>query len=85
MGAGDKRSLFAEKQRGVHDHIIVMLKGHVNEANFLFFCRNWFLIDPLHYLSSRSNFGLEFAEIFVIEKRLGESARQRKVESVTAK
>jgi hypothetical protein len=30
---------------------------------FVFF-RNWFLIDPLHYLSSRSDFGLEFAEIF---------------------
>jgi hypothetical protein len=23
------------------------------------FCRNWFLIDPLHYLSSRSTFGFE--------------------------
>ena len=44
---------------------------------FWFFCRNWFLIDPLHYLSSRSDFGFEFAEIFVIEKwlpwRAGES------------
>jgi hypothetical protein len=38
------------------------------------FCRNWFLIDPLHYLSSRSAFGFEFAEIFVIEKRLPNSA-----------
>ena len=38
------------------------------------FCRNWVLIDPLHYLSSRSAFGFEFAEIFVIEKRLPESA-----------
>ena len=27
------------------------------------FCRNWFLIDPLHYLSSRFDFRLEFAEI----------------------
>ena len=34
------------------------------------FCRNWFLIDPLHYLSSRSDFGFEFAEKFVIKKRL---------------
>jgi hypothetical protein len=33
------------------------------------FCRNWVLIDPLHYLSSCSAFGFEFAEIFVIEKR----------------
>jgi hypothetical protein len=38
------------------------------------FCRNWFLIDPLHYLSSRSDFGFEFAEIFVIAKRLSDSA-----------
>jgi hypothetical protein len=36
------------------------------------FCRNWLLIDPLHYLSSRSDFGFEFAEIFVIEKRLSD-------------
>ncbi len=34
------------------------------------FCRNWFLMSPLHYLSSRSDFGFEFAEIFVFEKRL---------------
>jgi hypothetical protein len=32
------------------------------------FCRNWFLINLLHYLSSRPNFGFEFVEIFVIEK-----------------
>jgi hypothetical protein len=37
------------------------------------FCRNWVLIDPLHYLSSCSAFGFEFAEIFVIEKRLPDS------------
>jgi hypothetical protein len=49
-------------------------KGHGNEADFLGFCRNLFLIDPLHYLSSRSDFGFEFAEIFVIEKRLPDSA-----------
>jgi hypothetical protein len=45
------------------------------------FCRNWFLIDPLHHLSSRSDFGFEFAEIFVIEKRLGESMTRRLGES----
>jgi hypothetical protein len=44
---------------------------------FLGFCRNWFLIDPLHYLSSRSGFGFEFAEIFVIEKRLPDSLIRR--------
>jgi hypothetical protein len=34
------------------------------------FCRNWFLMSPLHYLSGRSDFGFEFAEIFVFKKRL---------------
>ncbi len=33
-------------------------------------CRNWFFMSPLHYLSSRSDFGFKFAEIFVFEKRL---------------
>jgi hypothetical protein len=41
---------------------------------FLGFGRNWVLIDPLHYLSSRSAFGFEFAEIFIIKKRLSDSA-----------
>ncbi len=30
------------------------------------FCRNWFLIDPLHYFSSLSHFDFEFAEIFIV-------------------
>ncbi len=47
------------------------------------FCRNWVLIDPLHYLSSRSAFGFEFAEIFVIEKRLGESGSRWLSDSVS--
>jgi hypothetical protein len=38
------------------------------------FCRNWFLKDPLHYLSSHSDFGFKFEEIFVIEKRLSDLA-----------
>ncbi len=38
------------------------------------FCRNWFRIDPLHYLSRRTDFRFEFAEIFEIEKRLPDSA-----------
>ncbi len=37
------------------------------------FCRNW-VLNPLHYLSIRSAFGFEFAEIFIIEKRLPNSA-----------
>jgi hypothetical protein len=46
------------------------------------FCRNWFLMSPLHYLLGRSNFSFEFAEIFVFEKRwYGESPTPRIVES----
>jgi hypothetical protein len=41
------------------------------------FCRNWFLIDLLHYLSSRSDFDFKFVEIFVIEKRLSNSPSRR--------
>jgi hypothetical protein len=47
------------------------------------FCRNWVLIDPLLYLSSRSAFGFEFAEIFVIKKRLPDSAIRRVSDSLT--
>ncbi len=46
------------------------------------FWRNWFLIDPLHYLLSRSDFGFELAEIFVIEKRLPDSASRRLPDSI---
>jgi hypothetical protein len=38
------------------------------------FCINRFGIGPLHCISSRSDLGFEFAEIFVIEKRLPDSA-----------
>jgi hypothetical protein len=47
------------------------------------FSRNWVLIDPLQYLSSRSAFGFKFAEIFVIEKRLTDSASRRVGDSPT--
>jgi hypothetical protein len=39
-------------------------------------CINWFLIYPLHYLSSHSDFGFGFTEIFVIKKQLPDSASQ---------
>ncbi len=47
-----------------------LLKGFTNEADFWGFCRNWFLMSPLHFLSSRSNFSFDLAEIFVFEKLL---------------
>jgi hypothetical protein len=37
------------------------------------FCTNRFGIGFLHYISSRYDFDFEFAEIFVIEKRLPDS------------
>ncbi len=43
---------------------------------FWSFCKNRFGIGPLHYISSCSDFGFEFAEIFVIEKRLSDSLSQ---------
>jgi hypothetical protein len=50
------------------------------------FCINRFLMSPLHYLSSCSDLGLEFTEIFVIvmekdypTRRVGESTRFSKV------
>ncbi len=46
------------------------LEGYGNEADFLGFCRKWFLISPLHYLSGRSHFGFEFTEISIFEKWL---------------
>jgi hypothetical protein len=37
------------------------------------FYLNQYSIGPLHYISSRSDFGFEFAEIFVIKKHLADS------------
>jgi hypothetical protein len=52
------------------------LKGHGNEQNFpRFLHKSLWPIGPLHYISSRSDVGFEFAEIFAFEKRLGESTR----------
>ncbi len=45
------------------------------------FCINRFGIDPLHYTASRSDFGFEFAVVFVIGKRLPDSATRRVGES----
>jgi hypothetical protein len=37
---------------------------------FQCFCINRFGLGPLHYLSSSSDFGFEFSEIFIFENRL---------------
>ncbi len=45
------------------------------ETNGIFrgFCINRFGIGSLHYITGRSDFGFEFSEIFVFEKRLPDS------------
>ncbi len=45
------------------------------ETNQIFrgFCINRSGISPLHYISSRSDFGFEFSEILVFEKQLPNS------------
>ncbi len=54
-----------------------VLKGTWQRTEFSeFFCINRFGLGPLHYISSRSDFGFEFAEIFVLEKRLPVSVRR---------
>ncbi len=47
------------------------------------FCINQFGIGPLHYISIRSDFGFELAEIFVIEKRLANLANRGVADSPT--
>ncbi len=47
------------------------------------FCRNRFGMGPLHYILSSSDFGFEFAEIFVIEKQLAVSAGRIVADSPT--
>ena len=41
------------------------------------FCINRFGIGPLQHILSRSDFGFEFAEIFVFEKRIPVSVSRR--------
>ncbi len=52
-------------------------------------CINWIVIDLLHYLSSRSDFGIEFAEIYCIRNRkttsqLAESAIRFSITNISA-
>ncbi len=47
-----------------------LLKGHSNEAVIRDF---WFGIGTLRYLSSRSDLGFVFVEIFKLENRLPDS------------
>ncbi len=62
---------------------IYILKGHGNEADFLGFLQKLVPHRSLTHLSSRTDFGFEFAEIFVIEKRLLDSASRGVADSVS--
>ena len=46
------------------------------------FCINRFGIGPLPYILSRSDFSLEFSEIFIIEKRLPDSLSQGDIKNL---
>ncbi len=46
------------------------------------FCRNWFLMSPLHYLSGCLDFGFEFAEIFVLKNDSPLSRTRRVADSL---
>jgi hypothetical protein len=50
--------------------LFIVFKGHGSETYFRFYCINRFASGPLHNLSSLSDFGFEFTEIFVIENPL---------------
>ncbi len=73
--------LLSYSQYGVHPSL--SYRDMAMRRIFWGFCRDWVLIDPLQYLSSRSAFGFEFTEIFVIEKRLPDSASWRVGDSPT--
>ena len=52
----------------------IFLKGHVNKADFLGVSHKSVLLSPLHLPFERSDFGLVFSEIFVIDKRVPDLA-----------
>jgi hypothetical protein len=54
----------------------LLLKGHGNEEDFLVLLHKRLGTGTSHYISSRSDFGFEFAKIFVIKKRLPDSPSQ---------
>jgi hypothetical protein len=58
-------------------HATVPLKGHGNEADFLGFLQKFIPHRSLTLLFKPFRFWHELAEIFVIEKRLAESATPR--------
>jgi hypothetical protein len=57
-------------QAGGRQRIQVQGDFFFNEADFLGFLHKPAWHRPLYYISSRSDFGFEFVEIFIIEKRL---------------
>jgi hypothetical protein len=59
------------------------LKVHGREEDLLGFLQKLVPHRSLHYLSSRSDFGLKFAEIFIIEKQLPNLTSRRLSDSAS--
>ncbi len=65
----------------LYSSILLLLKGHGNEADFPGFLHK---LDPHRSLTlpfEPFDFGFEFAEIFVIEKWLGESGSRQLIDT----
>jgi len=60
-----------------------ILKPHGNEAHFMAFLQIFVSDTSAQYISRHSDFCFEFAEIFVIDKRLTDSPNRRKAETQT--
>jgi hypothetical protein len=77
-------ALFYNKKIKKADDRNQIFKGRMAMRRIFWgFCRNWFLIDRVHYLSSHFDFGFEFVEIFIIEKRLPDSGSRRLSDSAS--
>ena len=60
-----------------------ILKPHGNEEDFMAFLQKFVHDSSLQYVSRHSDFCFQFAEIFVIDKRLTDSPNRRKAETQT--
>ncbi len=73
----DQYRTFASFSKPLGSHCSLPLKGHGNEADFLGFLQKLVPHRSLTLPFKPFQFGFEFAEIFVIEKRLPDSPSRR--------
>ncbi len=71
----DQKGMEGNRKEFPHfQKFFLSLKGTWQRGGFFgVFCKNRCGIGPSHHISSRSDFDFEFAEIFIIEKRLPDS------------